>query len=114
LTGSVAGHEGVPMASVYAASKAGLSSLGRSFAAELVAKGIRVNVVSPGPTETPIYDRAVGLGANDVGAMKDKERDSVPMKRMGTPEEVAAAVLFLASDAASFITGIDLLVAGGS
>lgn len=113
LTSSVAGREGVSGASVYAASKAGVSSLGRSFAIELAARGIRVNVVSPGPIDTPIFDRAGGVGPRDIPALKQSERESVSMKRMGSPDEVAAAVLFLASDAASFITGIDLVVAGG-
>lgn len=114
LTGSTAGQLGIPTASVYCASKAGLRSLGRSLGAELVSRGIRVNVVSPGPTDTPIFHRAAGLPAEEVSALRQSEAESVPMKRMGTPTEVAEAILFLASDAATFITGIEFLVDGGT
>ena len=114
LAGSTAGRQAVPTASVYGASKAGLRSLGRTFAAELLPRGIRVNVVSPGPTDTPIFASARGLSENSVESQRQIEIDSVPMKRMGTPDEVAAAVLFLASDDAAFITGIEFLVAGGA
>ena len=96
---------------MYAASKAAVRSLGRSLGAELVAAGIRVNVVSPGPIETPIFDRTPN--PEQVAAIKAAMLARNPMKRFGTTGEVTAAVLFLASDAASFITGVDLLVDGG-
>jgi NAD(P)-dependent dehydrogenase (short-subunit alcohol dehydrogenase family) len=114
LTGSIGALKGIPTGSVYAASKAGLRALGRCFAAELVGKGIRVNVVSPGPTETPIIGRTAGLPPQAIPAIREQMIRNVPMHRMGTAEEVAAAVLFLASDESSFVTGIDFLVDGGS
>ena len=112
LNASVAAGKGDPGGSLYAASKAGVRSLGRSLAAELVGRGIRVNVVSPGPIETPIFTRT-GLTAEATANLKSAWTERNPMKRFGTPDEVAATVLFLASDAASYITGVDLLVDGG-
>jgi NAD(P)-dependent dehydrogenase (short-subunit alcohol dehydrogenase family) len=114
LTGSIGALKGIPTGSVYAASKAGLRALGRSFAAELVARGIRVNVVSPGPIETPIMQRTGGLPPEAIPALREQMIANTPMKRMGAPEEVAEAVLFLASDAAAFVTGVDFLVDGGA
>jgi NAD(P)-dependent dehydrogenase (short-subunit alcohol dehydrogenase family) len=114
LTGSIGALKGIPTGSVYAASKAGLRALGRSFAAELVGRGIRVNVVSPGPIETPIIHRTGGLPPEAIPALREQMIANTPMKRMGASEEVASAVLYLASDAAGFITGIDFLVDGGA
>lgn len=111
LNASVAAGKGNPLGSVYGASKAAVRSFGRTIAAELVERGIRVNVVSPGPIETPIFDRT--MTARQVADLKVAWAARNPMKRFGTTDEVAAAVLFLASDAASFITGVDLLVDGG-
>ena len=98
---------------VYAASKAGLRAVTRIFAVELVAQGIRVNMVSPGPTETPILYRNPGMDEKAADALRQMMIANTPMKRMGTPEEIARAVLFLSSDEASFITGVDLFVDGG-
>lgn len=112
LNASVAADIGAANASVYAASKAGARSLGRSFGAELVGRGIRVNVVSPGPIDTPIFDK-FGIAAETVNDVKKSWADAIPMKRMGSAEEVARAVLFLASSEASYITGVELLVDGG-
>jgi NAD(P)-dependent dehydrogenase (short-subunit alcohol dehydrogenase family) len=114
LTGSIGALKGIPTGSVYAASKAGLRALGRSLAAELVGRGIRVNVVSPGPIDTPIIHRTGGLPPEAVPALREQMIANTPMKRMGEPDEVAAAVLFLASDAAGFVTGVDFLVDGGA
>ena len=114
LTGSIGALKGIPAGSVYAASKAGLRALGRCFAAELVGKGIRVNVVSPGPTDTPIIGRTGGLPPQAIPAIREQMIRNTPMHRMGTPEEVAAAVLFLASGESTFVTGIDFLVDGGA
>ena len=91
--------------------QAGLRAGARIFAAELLAHRIRVNLVSPGPTDTEILER--GASAAEVEAMRTLLREKVPMKRMGEPGEIARAVLFLASDEASFINGVDLFVDGG-
>jgi len=112
LNASVAAGKGNVGSSVYAASKAAVRSFGRTIANELVERGIRVNVVSPGPIETALFDRT--QNAEQVIAIKAAMLARNPMKRFGTSDEVAAAVLFLASDAASFITGVDLLVDGGA
>jgi NAD(P)-dependent dehydrogenase (short-subunit alcohol dehydrogenase family) len=114
LTGSIGALKGIPAGTVYAASKAGLRALGRCFAAELVGKGIRVNVVSPGPTDTPIIGRTGGLPPQAIPAIREQMIRNMPMHRMGTPQEIAAAVLFLASSESAFVTGIDLLVDGGA
>ncbi len=111
LNASVAAGKGNPLGSVYGASKAAVRSLGRTMAAELVERGIRLNVVSPGPIETPIFDRA--MTPQQVAELKVAWAAKNPMKRFGTTDEVTATVLFLASDAASYITGVDLLVDGG-
>ena len=111
LNASVAAGKGNPLGSVYGATKAAVRSLGRTMAAELVERGIRVNVVSPGPIETPIFDRA--MTPQQVADLKVAWAAKNPMKRFGTTDEVTASVLFLASDEASYITGVDLLVDGG-
>jgi NAD(P)-dependent dehydrogenase (short-subunit alcohol dehydrogenase family) len=111
LNASVAAGKGNPVGSLYGASKAAVRSFGRTIAAELVERGIRVNVVSPGPIETPIFDRT--MNAQQVVELKLAWAARNPMKRFGTTDEVAVAVLFLASDEASFVTGVDLLVDGG-
>ena len=112
FTGSIGGKLALPGNCVYASTKAGLRALVRNLAIELNPEGIRVNIVSPGPTETAIINRS-GLPPEAVEEMRQKMIEAVPMKRMGEPEEIAAALLFLASDEASFITGVDLYVDGG-
>jgi NAD(P)-dependent dehydrogenase (short-subunit alcohol dehydrogenase family) len=112
LTSSIGHCKGLPGNSVYAASKAGLRSLARNLGAEFVGRGIRVNCVSPGPIDTPIFTRS-GIPEAQLEGMREMIRGQVPMKRFGTSEECARAVLFLASSEASFITGVDLLVDGG-
>jgi NAD(P)-dependent dehydrogenase (short-subunit alcohol dehydrogenase family) len=113
LCSSTAAYEGLADASLYATSKAGVLALGRCFAAGLLDRGIRVNVVSPGPTETAIFSRVRGLPSEQQSRLRDEQEKIVPLGRIGTAAEVAAAVLFLASDSASFITGTDLVVDGG-
>jgi NAD(P)-dependent dehydrogenase (short-subunit alcohol dehydrogenase family) len=112
LNSSVVNSLGTPGASVYAATKAAVRSLARTFAAELVGRGIRVNVVSPGPINTPIFGKT-GLPQAALDEFASQIKEDVPMKRFGTPEEVGQATLFLASRDASYITGVDLNVDGG-
>jgi NAD(P)-dependent dehydrogenase (short-subunit alcohol dehydrogenase family) len=114
LTGSVGAELAIPGNVAYAASKAGLRAVTRILAVELVGEGIRVNMVSPGPTETPILHRNPGMPPEAVEGLRQVMINAVPMKRMGESEEVARAALFLASSDASFITGTDLYVDGGS
>ena len=111
LTGSTAPSKGMPAFGLYAASKAAIRSLGRTWAAELADRKIRVNTVVPGPVETP---GLAGLApADQQQALLDDLAAQVPMKRLGRPAEIASAVLFLASDQSSFMTGAELAVDGG-
>lgn len=113
LNASIAQYTGVPGFSAYAASKAAVRALARNFAGELASRGIRVNVVSPGPIATPIWGRVEGASGLDSDTEK-RFASRVPLARMGLPEEVAQTVLFLASDASSYITGFDIRVDGGA
>ncbi|HRH45618.1 MAG TPA: SDR family oxidoreductase [Pyrinomonadaceae bacterium] len=112
FTTTVAAKKGLAGASVYGAAKSALHSLTKIFAAELVGRKIRVNAVSPGPIETPIFGR-MGIPAENQQMTKDALASQVPMKRLGTAEEVAKTVAFLASDDSSYITGIEIDVDGG-
>ena len=112
LNTSVVDSKGSVGASAYSATKAALRSLARTAAAELVGRGIRVNAVAPGPIVTPIFGRA-GLSKEAVDDFAKEIVAKVPMKRFGQPEEVASAVAFLASQDASYITGVEINVDGG-
>jgi len=112
LNSSVVGVMGLPAHGVYGATKAGVRSFARTWAAELKDRGIRVNVLSPGATDTPIIDGQF-TSARQADAAKAAFAEQTPLHRIGRPEELASAVLFLASDDSSFITGIDLQVDGG-
>src|ERR1700751_2308278 len=112
LNTSVADSQGNVGTSAYSATKAALRSLARTAAAELVGRGIRVNAVAPGPIVTPIFGRT-GLPKEAMDEFAKDVQARVPMKRFGQPEEVAGAVAFLASQDASYITGVELNVDGG-
>lgn len=112
LCGSVSAHIGLPQSSAYAASKAGILSLSRTLSGELKHRGIRVNGLSPGPTETPALGK-LGLDAAAESALRDEIRALVPIGRMGTPLELAKAAVFLASDESAFVVGTELRVDGG-
>jgi NAD(P)-dependent dehydrogenase (short-subunit alcohol dehydrogenase family) len=112
LNTSVVDSKGFEGASAYSATKAALRSLARTAAAELVGRGIRVNAVAPGPIVTPIIERT-GLPKEAIDQFVKETVAKVPMKRFGQPEEVAGAVAFLASQDASYITGVEINVDGG-
>jgi NAD(P)-dependent dehydrogenase (short-subunit alcohol dehydrogenase family) len=112
LNGSVNAHIGMPNTTVYAASKAALLSLVRTLSGELIARGIRVNAVSPGPISTPLYSK-LGLSDDQLKAVATSIQGQVPAGRFGKPSEIASAVVFLASDEAAFTVGSELLVDGG-
>jgi NAD(P)-dependent dehydrogenase (short-subunit alcohol dehydrogenase family) len=112
LNTSVVASKGMAGTSAYAATKAALRSLARTAAAELVGRGIRVNAVAPGPIVTPILGRT-GMPQAAIDEFTASITAQVPMKRFGQPEEVAGAVAFLASQDASYITGVELNVDGG-
>jgi NAD(P)-dependent dehydrogenase (short-subunit alcohol dehydrogenase family) len=111
ITGSIGSVTAVPGNAVYAAAKAGLRAAARIIAKELLPRRIRVNMVSPGPTETEIFKR--DASAEEIAGIRTMLSGVVPIGRMGTSEEIARAVVFLASEEASFINGVDLYVDGG-
>jgi NAD(P)-dependent dehydrogenase (short-subunit alcohol dehydrogenase family) len=108
LNTSINARIGMPNTTTYAASKAGLASLVLTLSGELIGRGIRVNAVSPGPTATPMHDK-LGL----VGANLDALVAQIPLGRRGRPDEIAQAMLFLASDEAAFTVGSELIIDGG-
>lgn len=112
LNASVVAQSGLPNTSVYSATKAAVRSLGRTLAAELAPRGIRVNVVSPGLIDTPFWEK-VGLGAEQVTAFGAQVVQQTPLGRPGRASEIAATAAFLASDDASFFTGAELVADGG-
>jgi NAD(P)-dependent dehydrogenase (short-subunit alcohol dehydrogenase family) len=112
LNTSVVDQKGTVGASAYAGTKAAMRSFTRTAAAELVGRGIRVNAVAPGPIETPILGKN-GSPQEAIDEFAKHITERIPMKRFGQPEEVAAAVAFLASQDASYITGVEINVDGG-
>ncbi len=106
VNGSVASIKGTPAFGVYGATKAALRSFVRTWTSDLKDRHIRSNVISPGPTDTPVID---GQPVEVIARLVS----TIPMGRMGEPDEIAKAALFLASDDSSFVTGIELFVDGG-
>lgn len=106
LLGSIAGKANPAGYGTYSATKAAVRSYGQVWSKELTAQGIRVNILSPGPTETPIFDGV----SNEV---RQGFIEKIPMKRIGQPDEIASAALFFASEDSSFVTGAELFVDGG-
>jgi len=113
LTGSTAGSTGTAAFSVYSASKAAVRSLARSWTLDLKERGIRVNVVSPGPVKTPGLVELAGPDAAQQQGLLDYMASNVPLGRVGDPDEVAKVVLFLGSDESSFVAGAEFFVDGG-
>jgi NAD(P)-dependent dehydrogenase (short-subunit alcohol dehydrogenase family) len=112
ITSSIASEKVLEGHAVYAGSKAAIGAFARSWAIELKSRLIRVNVLSPGPTDTAILDK-LGIPPDKRASFEKGMADAIPLGRMGQPEEIAKAALFLASDNSSFITGINISVDGG-
>ena len=112
LTASIAASKGLPSDSVLSATKAAVRSFARTWTSDLRDRRIRVNAVSPGPTETPAFNEMVASAPAGADTRKTIST-SIPLGRPGTPDEIAKAVVFLASEDSSFITGIELFVDGG-
>ena len=109
LVSSALGNVGANGLSVYGATKAGIRSLSRSFSSEFLEKEIRVNTLSPGPTETPIFERM----GSDPEQLDRHIKEDIPVQRMGTPKEIARAAIFLATSDSSYMLGSELVVDGG-
>jgi NAD(P)-dependent dehydrogenase (short-subunit alcohol dehydrogenase family) len=112
LTSSAVWQKGMPIFGTYAATKAALRSYVRTWTAEFAGRGIRANVISPGPIETHILDGQFST-KEAADALMEQFKANIPLHRMGLPEEIASAALFLASKESSYVTGIDLPVDGG-
>ena len=112
LNASVGASKGVGATSVYSASKAAIRSFARTWTVDLKHRKIRVNTISPGPIDTPIFD-SISQSEEEINQIKANLVAAVPIGRMGSPDEIAKAVSFLASDDSSYITGIELCVDGG-
>jgi NAD(P)-dependent dehydrogenase (short-subunit alcohol dehydrogenase family) len=112
LTGSVGASKGGGATSVYSASKAAVRSFARTWTVDLKHRKIRVNTISPGPIDTPIFDN-ISQTEEEINQIKANLVAAVPIGRMGSPDEIAKAVSFLASDDSSYITGIELCADGG-
>ncbi|MEM8933478.1 MAG: SDR family oxidoreductase [Acidobacteriota bacterium] len=112
LTGSSVSYRGMAGLSVYGATKAAVRYFARAFSTELISRGIRINNLSPGPIETPIFDR-MGLPDEAKAAMAEEITSTIPIGRFGQAEEMAKAALFRASSDSSYVVGADLLADGG-
>jgi NAD(P)-dependent dehydrogenase (short-subunit alcohol dehydrogenase family) len=114
LTGSMVSIKGFPAFSVYAATKAAVRSFARTWSVDLKGRNIRVNVVSPGTVVTPAYKSELGMTEEQIKGFVAQAASVTPLARTGTPDEIAKAVVFLASDDSSFVNGIELFVDGGA
>ena len=112
LNTSINAHVGAERSSVYAATKAAFLNMSKTLSSELLGRGIRVNAVSPGPVETPLYDK-LGIPDSYREQVNKDITASIPFGRFGTPEEVAKAVLYLASDESRWTVGSEIIVDGG-
>ena len=112
LNASINAHLGMPNSSVYGASKAAVVNLAKTLSADLLQRGVRVNVVSPGPIVTAIFDR-MGLSEEQTRQTKEGIASQVPLKRFGHADEIAAAVLYLSSSESAYVVGTELVVDGG-
>jgi NAD(P)-dependent dehydrogenase (short-subunit alcohol dehydrogenase family) len=112
LISSIAAFKGIPKYTSYSATKAAVRSFVRTWTAELKDRGIRVNAISPGAIDTPIID-AQSATKEGADAIRASFKAATPLSRLGRPEEIAAAALFLASDESSYVAGADLVVDGG-
>jgi NAD(P)-dependent dehydrogenase (short-subunit alcohol dehydrogenase family) len=112
LNASINAHIGLPGTTVYGATKAAVVNMAKTMSADLAERGIRVNAVSPGPVETPIFGRA-GISSEQSRQTKEWLQNQTLVKRMGEPEEIAEAVLYLSSDVSSFVVGTELVIDGG-
>ena len=112
INGSINARIGMPNSSVYAASKAALISLAKTLSAELLPRGVRVNVVSPGPVATPLYGK-LGLDAAALDATAAQIQNQIPLGRFGTPAEIASTVLHLSAPESAFIVGTEIIADGG-
>lgn len=114
VNGSMVSVKGLPAFGVYAATKAALRSFARTWSVDLKDRKIRVNVISPGTVVTPAYKNELGLSDEQIEEFTAQAAAVTPLGRAGKPDEIAKAVVFLASDDSSFITGIELFVDGGA
>jgi NAD(P)-dependent dehydrogenase (short-subunit alcohol dehydrogenase family) len=114
INGSITAVKGLPAFSVYSATKAALRSFARTWSVDLRERKIRVNVVAPGTVVTPGYKSELGMTDEQIDAFVAQVSASTPLGRAGTPDEVARAVVFLASDDSSYVNGIELFVDGGA
>jgi NAD(P)-dependent dehydrogenase (short-subunit alcohol dehydrogenase family) len=110
---SVVLYKGFPGTAVYSGTKGAIRAFVRTWAAEFKDRGIRVNAVSPGPIDTPMFDGIAKASPVGADAMRQQFATIVPLARLGRPEDIAEAALYLASDASGYVTGFDLIVDGG-
>lgn len=112
LVASIAAHKGFAGMSVYSASKAGVRSFARTFSAELIDREIRVNVLSPGTIDTPVFEK-MGIPVDEAAGAKEQFESLIPLKRIGTAREMGKVAVFLASSDSSFVVGEEIIADGG-